>query len=287
LVPAIERILKSKEGSNSNAAPIKALIITPTRELAIQIASEVKKLTTRTSGIKVQITVGGTNMGPEIQGLSRGPEIVVATPGRLQDHLSDSKIARLFSGVQTLVLDEADRLLDQGFKKDLEKIVSYLPQQRQTMLFSATFSPAIKDIAKKTLLPNYKLISTISEEEANTHEKIPQHLITLPDVDASTILPVAAQLLLDECKKEGETFKAMIFLPTARHTGLYGELFEQQQFKNGLPEIFCIHSRLSQGARTKTSAAFSKAKSALLFSSDVTARMFCLLSFMKPVLTIL
>lgn len=276
----MERILKSRNPSQQERSPVKTLIITPTRELAGQIAVEVQKLAMRIPSLDVVITVGGTPKDTETRNLKRlRPEIVVATPGRLVDHLADPGTKELFFGVQTLVLDEADRLLDQGFKQDLEDIIYYLPKQRQTMLFSATFSPAIKDIAQKSLLPNYKLISTISPDDANTHEKIPQHLITLPDDDVSTILPVAAQLILNERKKAGNTFKAMIFLPTARHTGLYGALFEQEQFKNQLPQIFSIHSRMNQNARTKTSAGFSAATSALLFSSDVTARAFAFLDF--------
>jgi ATP-dependent RNA helicase MSS116 len=138
LVPSVERILRQGGASNK----IGLLVISPTRELALQIATEAKKLLQRYPRFTVCTAIGGVDKNKEARGIYNGCQILVATPGRLLDHLSDEEMQYRLSGLQSLVLDEADRMLDMGFLPDIKKILQALPPKdkvpRQSMLFSAT-----------------------------------------------------------------------------------------------------------------------------------------------------
>ena len=138
-VPTIQHVLASHG---------KALILLPTRELALQVDETLRKVG-HTLGIKTAVLIGGISIGPQITALRRDPDIVIATPGRLIDHLN-SKTIRL-DAVTVLILDEADRMLDMGFLPQIQKILRFVPTKRQTMLFSATLSPEIMTIATKTM----------------------------------------------------------------------------------------------------------------------------------------
>ncbi|KAG2138941.1 P-loop containing nucleoside triphosphate hydrolase protein [Suillus clintonianus] len=211
----------------------KILVLAPTRELALQIEEEAKSLLAH-HPYGVQSVIGGTNV---------------------------------------LVLDEADRLLDQGFRKDLERIVSFLPDRRvtkrQCMLFSATFDKAIQGIAKLYLDPNYNFISTLHADEINTHEHVPQSYLITPLEDT---LPTLVSLL----KRAGPQAKTMLFCTTARGTAVVASILQQVSPANAqsmLPPIYQIQSRMSQAARTRAAQEFRDApEGAVLVTSDVTAR---------------
>jgi len=128
---------------------IQALVICPTRELADQVANEVRRLARAIPNIKVMSICGGVALGPQANSLESGAHIVVGTPGRLEDHIAKQTIK--LSRVNTLVLDEADRMLDMGFQDSLDAITDVLPRERQTLLFSATFPPSIEEIAKRVM----------------------------------------------------------------------------------------------------------------------------------------
>src|SRR5205085_5700479 len=128
--------------------PVRALILTPTRELAVQVAENVKAYAKHTP-LRSTVVFGGMDMKPQTEVLRRGVEIVIATPGRLLDHVEQKNIS--LGQVQMLVMDEADRMLDMGFLPDLQRIINLLPKKRQNLMFSATFSPEIKKLANSFL----------------------------------------------------------------------------------------------------------------------------------------
>src|SRR5688572_10355998 len=148
-LPLLQRMLKHENPSTSPARhPVRALVLTPTRELAVQVAENVAKYAKQTQ-LRSLVVFGGVDMKPQTAELKAGVEVLIATPGRLLDHIEAKNCA--LHQVEYVVLDEADRMLDIGFLPDLQRILSYLPKQRQTLLFSATFSPEIKRLAESYL----------------------------------------------------------------------------------------------------------------------------------------
>ncbi len=148
-LPLLQKMLKHENSSMSPARhPVRALVLAPTRELADQVANNVKAYSKHTK-LRATVVFGGIDMKPQTAELKAGVEVLIATPGRLLDHI-EAKNCNL-SQVEYVVLDEADRMLDIGFLPDLQRILSYLPKQRQTLLFSATFSNEIKRLAESYL----------------------------------------------------------------------------------------------------------------------------------------
>ncbi|HEY1610365.1 MAG TPA: DEAD/DEAH box helicase, partial [Paraburkholderia sp.] len=165
-LPIIQRLLPGASTSASPARhPVRALILTPTRELADQVAANVRVYAQHTP-LRSTVVFGGVDMNPQSAELRRGVEILIATPGRLLDHVQQ-KTANL-GQVQMLVLDEADRMLDMGFLPDLQRILNLLPKERQTLLFSATFSPEIKKLAS-TYLRNPQTIEVARSNSTATN----------------------------------------------------------------------------------------------------------------------
>ncbi|KAG9230009.1 DEAD/DEAH box helicase, partial [Amylocarpus encephaloides] len=271
LLPAIQTLINKNRGGRSG---ISLLVITPTRELSLQIAKEATALLQRLPRYKIAVAIGGTNKNTEENKILGGCDILIATPGRLYDHLSDERIVAQFSHLDTLVLDEADRLLDMGFMASLKSIIQCLPDKeksnRQGMLFSATIAPHVEKVAHLVLSKGYKFISTIVEGEAQTHERVPQHLVTVP-----TFSDVAAGLvgsLQSECKIEGaDTFKAIVFAPTAALADFYAHVLQNVP---GMPavNVNVLHSRISQGKRTNVTNQYRGAKNGILVATDVIAR---------------
>ncbi|KAG2040168.1 P-loop containing nucleoside triphosphate hydrolase protein [Suillus americanus] len=268
LLPAIERLASSRSTSSDMG---KILVLAPTRELALQIEEEAISLLAH-HPYGVQSVIGGTNINAEKNRLNSPTartDILIATPGRLLDHLTSGLTLR----PSVLILDEADRLLDQGFRKDLERIVGFLPDRRETkrqcMLFSATFDKAIQQIAKIYLDPNYKFISTLHADEINTHEHVPQSYLITPLEDT---LPTLVSLL----KQAGPQAKTMLFCTTARGTAVVASILQQVSAaspQSMLPPIYQIQSRMTQAARTRAAQEFRDApEGAILVTSDVTAR---------------
>ena len=148
-LPLLQRLLKHENASTSPARhPVRALVLLPTRELADQVAEQVK-LYAKYTQLRSTVVFGGMDMKPQTLELKKGVEVLVATPGRLLDHIEAKNC--VLNQVEYVVLDEADRMLDIGFLPDLQRILSYLPKQRTTLLFSATFSPEIRRLAQSYL----------------------------------------------------------------------------------------------------------------------------------------
>ncbi|KAG8161228.1 hypothetical protein KVR01_009492 [Diaporthe batatas] len=270
LLPVIQKLVQNTEPTGRTSL----LVISPTRELALQIAAEAKELLQRFPMFKVCTAIGGTNMRSETASMRRGCDILVATPGRLQDHLTqpDGAIRSMMQSLQALVLDECDRLLDMGFLRDLKKIIGLLPDktttQRQGMLFSATIAPHVQQFASLVLANGYQFISTIPEGEAQTHERVPQHVTIVPEFSDLAAGTVGA--IRQEMARVGKAnFKAIVFAPTAAQADFYADVLGA--FKD-LPPICALHSRMSQGKRTRVTDEYRNASNGILCATDVVAR---------------
>ncbi|KAI1185964.1 ATP-dependent RNA helicase MSS116 [Nemania serpens] len=271
LLPALQNLV------NRNIKPgsaVSLLVITPTRELALQIATEAKALLQRLPQYKVCVAIGGTNKNAEEGRILQGCDILIGTPGRLYDHLSgdSSPVVGKLQQLDTLVLDEADRLLDMGFLASLKKIVACLPDRavkpRQGMLFSATVPDYVQKVSGLVLSKEYKYISTIQKGEINTHERVPQRLITVPDFSDAAAGLLGA--LRQEQREVGvETFKAIVFAPTAALVNFYTQVL--QQFPD-MPPILSLHSRMTQSKRTNVTEKYRRAQRGILIATDVIAR---------------
>lgn len=270
LLPAIQTMINKNRQKGSG---ISLLVISPTRELAMQIAKEAKQLLKNMPQFdKVSFAIGGTNKDREEKEILGGCKILIATPGRLNDHLGNPAVVDAFRNLDTLVLDEADRLLDMGFMNALKDIIRCLPDkeatQRQGMLFSATIAPHVEKVAHLVLGKGYKFISTIKAGDLNTHERVPQHLIVVPtfsDVAAGMVGAIRSEIAVEGAS----TFKAIVFAPTAALVDFYGEILEKVP---GLPKVSVLHSRVSQSKRTSTTNAFREANNGILVATDVVAR---------------
>ncbi|GAW15938.1 hypothetical protein ANO14919_053600 [Xylariales sp. No.14919] len=271
LLPALQNLV------NRNIKPgsaVSLLVITPTRELALQIATEARALLQRLPQYKVCVAIGGTNKSAEEGKILRGCDILIGTPGRLYDHLGgdSSPVAEKLQQLDTLVLDEADRLLDMGFLSSLKQIVKCLPDRtvkpRQGMLFSATVPEYVQKVSGLVLSKQYKYISTIKEGEVNTHERVPQQLIIVPEF--SDVAAALLGALRQEQREVGaETFKAIIFAPTAALVNFYTQVL--QQFPD-MPPILYLHSRMTQSKRTNVTEQYRQARSGIMIATDVIAR---------------
>src|SRR5512140_274946 len=197
-LPLLQRLLKHENTSTSPARhPVRALVLLPTRELADQVAQQVK-LYAKYTNLRSAVVFGGMDMKPQTLELKRGVEVLVATPGRLLDHI-EAKNAVL-NQVEYVVLDEADRMLDIGFLPDLQRILSYLPKERQTLLFSATFSPEIRKLANSYLQD--PILVEVARPNA-TATNVEQRFYSVADDDKRAVV---RQLL-----KSRELSQAIIF----------------------------------------------------------------------------
>ncbi|WKL01050.1 DEAD/DEAH box helicase [Paenibacillus amylolyticus] len=245
-IPLISKITKSDE-------KIRALIMAPTRELAIQVAEEIEKLT-RFKGLRSLPIYGGQDIVRQIRALKRKPQIIIGTPGRLLDHINRKTIK--LDDVQTVVLDEADEMLDMGFMEDIQSILKQVPDERQTMLFSATMPPNIQKLAQQ-FLNNPEHISVI-----------PKH-VSAPLIDQSYIeVPErqkfeALSRLLDMESPE----LAIVFGRTKRRVDELAEALQKRGYSaDGL------HGDLSQNQRDAVMRKFRDGSIDVLVATDVAAR---------------
>jgi ATP-dependent RNA helicase MSS116 len=275
---------RTRGHKRAKANDIRAIIISPTRELAEQIAVEAQKVTSGTSLI-VQCAVGGTQKRMMLQKTQReGCHILVGTPGRLFDILSDPYSGVAAPNLNALVMDEADRLLDAGFTKEIEDIKQNLPDpevvERQNMMFSATVSREVIDLVRRTLRPGFHFAKCVDENEAPTHERVPQYAVNAAGFE--NILPAVYELVLKKQQAamagEAPPFKAILYFNSTAEVTLAASVFyklsggiKRASALGGLRN-YEIHAKLSQGQRTRASDDFRNCKSGILFSSDVTAR---------------
>ena len=268
LVPVVERLVRVRWPARARSGAVGALIISPTRELATQISKEAAMLTSRIPGFTVHCVFGGMKIAGDHRAFRNKPQchILVATPGRLIDHLKNTpgfvdRLARM----ENLVLDECDQLLDMGFRPAIREILAFLRPSaatRQTLLFSATVPSSVMDIVREALRPAYKTIDTVGKEES-THSHVAQYHMTVPPQDQFAVL----LMMLRSHVATVREYKVLVFFPTARLAGFGTALFRAA----GLPPLE-IHSRKSQSHRTKVSDQVRKNTRVILFSSDVSGR---------------
>ena len=260
---------------------IRAIIISPTRELAEQIAVEAKKVT-RSTGVIVQTAVGGSQKSLGLRRiLNAGCHILVGTPGRLNDILSDPYSRVRAPNLSAFALDEADRLLDQGFAPEIQSIQDLLPSRkdvdRQTLLFSATVPQEVMHIVRKTMKHDFKFVRTVREGEQPTHLKVPQRLVRIGGFENQ--LPALVELCQRELQQpDAKTpFKAIVYFGATADVSLASGLMQrlQPRIDPTIPHstlLVEMHARLDQRQRTRAAESFRNAKSAIMLSSDVTAR---------------
>ena len=263
---------------------IRAIIISPTRELAEQIAVEAQKVV-RNTGVIVQTAVGGSAKTQGLRKIQReGCHILVGTPGRLKDILSDPYSQVRAPKLSAFVLDEADRLLDQGFAPDIQEIQDLLPRRsevdRQTLLFSATVPREVMSIVAATMKPDFKFVRTVQEGEQQTHEKVPQKAVNVGGFE--NVMPALLELCKRELAREdGMPFKALVYFGTTAEVALASAIFQNLQTPGAgqftqhplhPARIIEIHAKLTQLERTRAADTFRRAECAVMLSSDVTAR---------------
>jgi len=247
-------MLHRLEASKSkDKRPIRGLIITPTRELAAQVEQSVRDYS-QFMPIASMVVFGGVKIGKQIKRLDKPTDILVATPGRLLDHVSQGTVD--LSGIEILVLDEADRMLDMGFIKDIKKILALLPHKRQNLLFSATFSPKIKALAN-SLLKSPELIEVAKQNAAADTVSQKVYLVDKGQKRA----------LLEFLIKDENWHQVLVFART-RHGA---NRLSKQLDKSGIPSL-AIHGDRSQAQRTKALKAFKDGKTQVLVATDVAAR---------------
>jgi ATP-independent RNA helicase DbpA len=233
---------------------VQALVLCPTRELADQVSKAIRELARTTQNVKVLTLCGGMPFGPQAGSLEHGAHIVVGTPGRVEDHLRKSTLD--LSQLTTLVLDEADRMLEMGFQESLDAIVAYTPIQRQTLLFSATFQEEIQTIAKRILID--PVMAKVEARHDNA--TIEQHFYKVAD-DAERM--TALRLLLLKYRPES----AVVFCNTKRETQELADELQSARFS-----VLALHGDLEQRDRDKTLVRFANKSAAILVATDVAAR---------------
>lgn len=266
LLPSIEVVIKSSAPArDQKRPPILVLVMCPTRELAVQAAAEANALLKYHPSFGVQVVIGGTRLALEQKRMQANPcQILVATPGRLKDHIENTAgFATRLMGVKVLVLDEADRLLDMGFRKDIEKIIDAVPKQRQTLLFSATVPAEVQQMCHIALKRDHEFINTVQEGSEETHSQVRQMYLAAP-LDKQFSLLYA---LLKEHVADDINYKVIVFCTTAMVTKLVADVLGELKLN-----VREIHSRKSQSYRTRVSDEFRKSKGLILVTSDVSAR---------------
>lgn len=249
-LPMLELLSKRPKAKPNH---IKALVLTPTRELAAQVAENID---TYGKGLHMGYSVvyGGVSINPQMMRLRKGVDILVATPGRLLDLHQQNAVH--FSQLEFLVLDEADRMLDMGFIHDLKRIIKLIPTKRQTLMFSATFSSEIKSLAKEYM---HKPLEVAVTPENTTVERIEQHIYTVDKARKTDALITLIQTqLIRPC---------LVFCRTKHGANKVAEHLN----KSGI-NAAAIHGNKSQGARTKALADFKSGAIDVLVATDIAAR---------------
>jgi len=252
-LPMLELLTRAKPSKHRKAHHVKALILTPTRELALQVEESVR-LYGKHLPYKSSVIFGGVKINPQITALRRGVDIVVATPGRLLDHISQKTID--LSQVDFLILDEADRMLDMGFVNDIKKVIAVLPKERQTLLFSATYSDEIKKLSQTFL----RSPSLIEVARRNTSSEIVKQAVY--HVDKTRKRELLTKLIVD-----GNWKQVLVFTRTKHGANRLSGQLEKDEITSA-----AIHGNKSQNARVKALEDFKKGKIRVLVATDIAAR---------------
>lgn len=244
-IPLVAKLLSSSQGS--------ALILTPTRELAAQVASVIQQLLGKSSPIKAALLIGGEPMPKQFQQLKMRPRVIIGTPGRINDHLLRGSL--MLNDTKFLVLDETDRMLDMGFEIQLEKIIKYLPQHRQTLMFSATFPPNILKLAEKYLHQPERIAIGVTTKPI---EKIKQEIIHTSEAEKY------AKLLTQIDQRPGSIF---VFVKTKWGAEKLANKLDLQHHKAN-----AIHGDLRQNKRERVIKSFRAQKYRIMVATDIAAR---------------
>ncbi len=251
-LPLLQRLMSTDKPANGRR-PVRALVLTPTRELAAQVYESVvvygKYLPLRST-----VIYGGVSINPQKQKLVKGVDILVATPGRLLDHVGQRSVD--LSKVDILVLDEADRMLDMGFIHDIRKVLALLPKHKQTLLFSATFSNEIKKLSNGLL----KSPALIEVAQQNTTAELVTQVVH--PVDKNRKRELLSYLI------GSNNWKQVLVFTRTKHGA---NRLSQQLIKDGITAA-AIHGNKSQGARTRALAEFKTGKVRVLVATDIAAR---------------
>ncbi|WP_263834056.1 DEAD/DEAH box helicase [Sulfurospirillum oryzae] len=250
-LPILE--LLSKKPHNKARPILRVLILTPTRELAAQVQESVKAYG-KYLPFKSAVIFGGVGIHPQIQTLRAGIDILVATPGRLLDHVSQGTID--LRHIETLVLDEADRMLDMGFIKDIRRVIALLPTKRQNLLFSATYSDDIKKLCESIL----KNPAIVEVARRNTSSELVNQRVIMVDCKRKTAL-------LGKLIQENRWEQVLVFTRTKHHANKVSEYLA----KIGISSA-AIHGNKSQSARTKALSDFKNGSIKVLVATDIAAR---------------
>lgn len=251
-LPLLQRLMLSGK-SVKGGRDIRALVLTPTRELAAQVAESIDTYG-KYLPLKSAVIFGGVKINPQIQKLQQGVDILVATPGRLLDHISQNTID--LSKLDILVLDEADRMLDMGFIRDIRRILAFLPKHKQTLFFSATFSEEIKRLANE-LLQSPVLIEVAQRN--TTAERITQ---VIHPVDKSRKRELLSYLI------GSKNWKQVLVFNRTKHGA---NRLSQQLIADGITAT-AIHGNKTQAARTRALTDFKAGKVRVLVATDIAAR---------------
>jgi ATP-dependent RNA helicase RhlE len=253
-LPLLHKMLRHENSSASPARhPVRALVLAPTRELADQVAANIKAYAQH-SNLRVAVVFGGIDMKPQTAQLKQGVEVLIATPGRLLDHIEGKNC--VLNQVEYVVLDEADRMLDIGFLPDLQRILSYLPKARQTLLFSATFSPEIRKLAQSYLQD--PVLVEVARPNA-TATNVEQRFYSVATDDKRRA--VCAIL-----KQRGLT-QALVFVNSKLGCARLARSLERDGLKTT-----ALHGDKSQDERLKSLDAFKRGDVDVMVATDVAAR---------------
>ncbi|CAJ0573305.1 unnamed protein product, partial [Mesorhabditis spiculigera] len=255
LIPAIELLIKLEWKIHNGTG---VLIISPTRELSIQTYGVLSELLEGHPHLTHGLIMGGANRSTEVEKLGKGVSVIVATPGRLLDHLQNTKALDVHS-LKCLIIDEADRILDIGFEVEMQQILRYLPKRRQTMLFSATHTPKVDELVKQALQSNPLKVDVQSKDDRSTVDGLQQGYVICPSEKRFLLLFTFLKKNLDK--------KIMVFFSSCNSVKFHYELLNYIDLK-----VQCIHGKQKQQKRTTTFFEFCKAESGILLCTDVAAR---------------
>ncbi|HOX88027.1 MAG TPA: DEAD/DEAH box helicase [Burkholderiaceae bacterium] len=258
-LPMLQRLMRHASTSVSPARhPVRGLVLTPTRELADQVADNLRKYASKCP-LRVAMVYGGVDMRPQTEALRAGVEILIATPGRLLDHIEQKNTS--LSQVEIVVLDEADRMLDMGFLPDISRILNFLPKQRQSLMFSATFSEEIKRLAANFL--NAPVLVEVARRNA-TADTVTQEVLRVHESEKTDAL---LQLLKTRGPDGGRLTQVLVFV----NAKIECRRLARQLQKAGV-NADAIHGDKTQDERMKALEGFKDGTIEVLVATDVAAR---------------
>lgn len=251
-LPLLQRLMEADAGRRRPNA-VRALVLVPTRELAAQVAHSVEAYG-QYLPLKSAVIYGGVSINPQKEKLRKGVDILIATPGRLLDHVSQKTVD--LSAIEILVLDEADRMLDMGFIRDIRRVLSLLPAKKQTLLFSATFSPEIRKLAGEFL---HKPVMAEVAQSNTTAERVAQ---VVHPVDKNRKRELLSYLI------GSNNWQQVLVFSRTKHGA---DRLSKQLASDGIT-AHAIHGNKSQGARTRALSEFKQGKVRVLVATDIAAR---------------